>query len=144
MAIKVHFLVHICTVTRPILSLDNSHNKTSVIVYSVVKCGSEWWDDRNSALYVELPAGGQDVQGHTGVHLIICKIKTETCTSHDIPMARVTSRVAMKIFEGFLGALFKEFVMGWEPVYQSSTTLGLDPVSIVHYTRPGSCIKQPT
>ena len=58
MAIKVHFLVHICTVTRPILSVDNSHNKTSVIVYSVVKCGSEWWDDRNSALYVELPAGG--------------------------------------------------------------------------------------
>ena len=29
-------------------------------------------------------------------------------------------------------------------LYQASTTLGLEPVSIVHYTRPGSSIKQPT
>ena len=29
-------------------------------------------------------------------------------------------------------------------LYQSSTTIGLEPVSIVHYTRPRSIIKQPT
>ena len=29
-------------------------------------------------------------------------------------------------------------------LYQLSTTLGLEPVSIIHYTRPGSSIKQPT
>ena len=29
-------------------------------------------------------------------------------------------------------------------LYQSSTTLGLEPVSIIHYTRPGSSINQPT
>ena len=29
-------------------------------------------------------------------------------------------------------------------LYQQSTTLGPEPVSIVHYTRPGSSIKQPT
>ena len=29
-------------------------------------------------------------------------------------------------------------------LYQSSSTLGLEPVSIVHYTRPGSSIKQPS
>ena len=29
-------------------------------------------------------------------------------------------------------------------LYQASTTLGLEPVSIVHYTRPGSSIKRPT
>ena len=29
-------------------------------------------------------------------------------------------------------------------LYQLSTTLGLEPVSIVHYTRPGSSIKRPT
>ena len=40
----------------------------------------------------------------------------------------------MKIFEGFGEALFKEFIMGREPVYQSSTKQGLEPVSIVHYT----------
>ena len=33
--------------------------------------------------------------------------------------------------------------MGREPV-SKSTTLGLEPVSIVHYNRPGSSIKQPT
>ena len=38
----------------------------------------------------------------------------------------------MKIFEYFGEALFKEFILGWEPV------------SIVHYTRSGSSIKQPT
>ena len=29
-------------------------------------------------------------------------------------------------------------------LYQPSNTLGLEPISIVHYTRPGSSIKQPT
>ena len=29
-------------------------------------------------------------------------------------------------------------------LYQSFTTLGLEPVSIVHYSRPGSSIKRPT
>ena len=29
-------------------------------------------------------------------------------------------------------------------LYQSSTTQGLEPASIVHYTRPGSSIKRPT
>ena len=29
-------------------------------------------------------------------------------------------------------------------LYQSFTTLGLEPVSIIHYTRPGSSIKRPT
>ena len=28
-------------------------------------------------------------------------------------------------------------------LYQSSTTLGLEPVSIIHYTRPGTCINCP-
>ena len=37
----------------------------------------------------------------------------------------------------------KQFIICWEPV-SSSTTLGLEPVSIIHYTRPGSSIKQPT
>ena len=40
-------------------------------------------------------------------------------------------RVATKIFKGFGEALFKEFIMGREPV------------SIVHYTRPGTCINRP-
>ena len=42
-------------------------------------------------------------------------------------------RVATKIFEDFGGALAlnKEFIRGWEPV------------SIVHYTRPGTCINRP-
>ena len=36
-------------------------------------------------------------------------------------------RVAMKIFEGFGAALFKEFTIGWETV------------TAVHYTRHGTC-----
>merc|ERR1719245_112013 len=40
--------------------------------------------------------------------------------------------VATKIFEGFGEALFMEFIKGREPV------------SSVHYTRPGTSIKQPT
>ena len=52
------------------------------------------------------------------------------------------ARVATKIFEGFREVLFKEFIMGREPV-SKSTTLGLEPVSIVHYTRPGTCINCP-
>ena len=49
-------------------------------------------------------------------------------------------RVAMKIFKGF-GE--KSFSIGWDPV-SLSTKLGLEPASIVHYTWPGSSIKQPT
>ena len=41
------------------------------------------------------------------------------------------NRVATKIFEGFEKVLFKEFIKGWEPV------------STVHYTRPGTCINRP-
>ena len=41
------------------------------------------------------------------------------------------SRVATKIFEDFGGALNKAFIRGWEPV------------SIIHYTRPGTCINRP-
>ena len=41
------------------------------------------------------------------------------------------NRVATKIFKGFGEALFKEFMKGWEPV------------SNVHYTRPGTCINRP-
>ena len=44
----------------------------------------------------------------------------------------VCDRGATKIFEDFGGALNNAFIRGWEPV------------SIVHYTRPGSSIKQPT
>ena len=40
-------------------------------------------------------------------------------------------RVATKIFEDFGGALNKAFIIGQEPV------------SIVHYTRPGTCINHP-
>ena len=40
-------------------------------------------------------------------------------------------RVAMKIFEGFVERLSKEFIMGREPV------------SSVHYIRPGTCINRP-
>ena len=47
------------------------------------------------------------------------------------PKVLLTIRVAMKIFEDFEKALFKEFIMGWEPV------------SIVHYNRPGNCINHP-
>ena len=41
-------------------------------------------------------------------------------------------RVATKFFDGFGGELFKEFIKGREPV------------SSIHYTRPGSSIKRPT
>ena len=40
-------------------------------------------------------------------------------------------RVATKIFEDFGGALNKAFIRGQEPV------------SSVHYTRPGTCINRP-
>ena len=43
----------------------------------------------------------------------------------------VLSRVAMKIFEGFGEALFKEFIIGWELL------------STIHYTRPGTFINHP-
>ena len=44
---------------------------------------------------------------------------------------RARNRVATKIFEGFGEALFMEFIKGREPV------------SIVHYTRPRTCINHP-
>ena len=44
---------------------------------------------------------------------------------------RINGRVATKIFEGFEEALFMEFIKGREPV------------SNVHYTRPGTCINRP-
>ena len=43
----------------------------------------------------------------------------------------IQDRVATKIFEGFGKALFKEFFKGREPV------------SSIHYTRPGTCINRP-
>ena len=42
----------------------------------------------------------------------------------------VQVRVATKIFKDFGGALNKAFIIGWETV------------SIVHYTRPGTCINR--
>ena len=42
--------------------------------------------------------------------------------------ADVQDRIAMKIFEDCGGGLCKEFIIGWNQ-YQSSTTLGLEPVS---------------
>ena len=44
----------------------------------------------------------------------------------------IKDRVAKKIFKDFGGTLYKEFIIGWEPV------------SIVYHTRPGSSIKGPT
>ena len=41
------------------------------------------------------------------------------------------ARVATKIFEEFGGALSRAFIRGREPV------------SIIHYTRPGTCINHP-
>ena len=43
----------------------------------------------------------------------------------------IEARVATKIFEGFGEHLSKEFIMGREPV------------SIIHYTRLGTCINHP-
>ena len=50
-------------------------------------------------------------------------------TSASVPMFE--GRVATKIFEDFGGALNKAFIRGREPV------------SIVHYTRSGTCINRP-
>ena len=46
-------------------------------------------------------------------------------------LADIQDRVATKILEDFGGALNKAFIRGQEPV------------SIVHYTRPGTCINHP-
>ena len=43
----------------------------------------------------------------------------------------IKDRVAMKIFEDFGGALYKEFITIWKPV------------STVYYTRPATCINRP-
>ena len=58
----------------------------------------------------------------------------------------ILGRVATKIFKDFGDALFKVFIIGWDVgnLYQLSTTLGLEPVSIIDYTRPRSRIKQLT
>ena len=55
---------------------------------------------------------------------------TYSVDDHPETIPQVSSRVAMKIFEDFGGALCKEFIIGWEPV------------SIFHYTRPGTCINR--
>ena len=52
------------------------------------------------------------------------------------------SGVATKIFEGFGKVLFKEFIIGQEPVSTDNYT-GFEPVSILPYPRPGSSIKRP-
>ena len=49
----------------------------------------------------------------------------------NVTISDCRGRVATKIFEGFGEALFKEFIKGREPV------------SSVHYTRPGACINRP-
>ena len=44
--------------------------------------------------------------------------------------SNLDNSVATKIFEDLGGALCKAFIIGWEPV------------SSVHYTRPGTCINR--
>ena len=57
-----------------------------------------------------------------------CKEQIRLCLSFAyVP----SSRVATKIFEDFGGALNKAFIRGREPLL------------IVHYTRPGTCINRP-
>ena len=58
-----------------------------------------------------------------GFHLRVCLIL--------ILEKKKDGRVATKMFEGFGEALFKEFIKGQEPV------------SSIHYTRPGTCINLP-
>ena len=68
---------------------------------------------------------------HFNLETIESRIDLSVASSTAIPF-----RVATKIFEDFGGALFKAFIIGWE--------LGLEPVSIINYTRPGSSIKWPS
>ena len=49
----------------------------------------------------------------------------------------------MKIFEVFGEALLRSLLYVGN-LYQPSATLGLEPVSIVYYTRTGSSIERPT
>ena len=58
--------------------------------------------------------------------------KYKTLVGIGIEFTWVSGRVATKIFEDFGGALNKAFFSSREPV------------SIIHYTRPGSSIKWPT
>ena len=57
----------------------------------------------------------------------------ETQAVQLLELVLILIRVATKIFEGFGKALFKEFIMSREPVsivhYTKPGTLGLDPVS---------------
>ena len=48
-----------------------------------------------------------------------------------VSLHNLYNRVATKIFEDFGGVLNKVFIRGQEPV------------SIIHYTRPGTCINCP-
>jgi len=50
-------------------------------------------------------------------------------------------RVATKIFEDFGGALCKEIIIGWESIVHYTRP---GTCIIIHYTRPGSSIKRPT
>ena len=51
---------------------------------------------------------------------------------HQFKTSWLSIRVATKIIKDFGGMLCKEFIIGWEPV------------SIVHYTRPETCMKVAT
>ena len=53
---------------------------------------------------------------------------TTSISSYGYSINFILSRVAMKIFEGFGEVLFKEFIIGQELL------------SVIHYTRPGTCI----
>ena len=70
----------------------------------------------------------------TGAH------NTFTGDSYTRTDTHTHTRVATKIFEGFGEALYLLWVGN---LHQSSTSLGQEPASIVHYTRPGNCIHCP-
>ena len=54
------------------------------------------------------------------------------CRRNESPLADgSTYQSCLKIFEDFGGALNNAFIRSWEPV------------SNVHYTRPGTCINRP-
>ena len=69
--------------------------------------------------------------GSTGDSLGLSRTRNccDCCTRHLLG-GGVEGRVATKIFEDFGGALNKAFIIGWEPV------------SNIHFTRPGTCINR--